>query len=81
LVTQNDTALKTNLEAHISPKAKADNAFANDATYCGAFTGDTGNSTQCIYGYFVQALVPPDKLPGGSGGGTNLGATAPYLTG
>lgn len=54
-----------------------------DAHYCNDFTEKTGNADVCIYGYFTQALIPASALPGGNsdGGGTNLGATAPYLTG
>jgi hypothetical protein len=53
----------------------------SNSNYCGAtFTGSS--SDVCVYGYFTQALVPASALPGGTGsGGTNLGATAPYLTG
>jgi hypothetical protein len=54
---------------------------ARDAHYCvNAFTGS--NADDCIYGYFTQALIPASAVPGGNGGGgNNLGATAPYLTG
>jgi Flp pilus assembly protein TadG len=53
-----------------------------DAHYCGAsFTGSS--SDVCIYGYFTKALIPASDLPNGGngGGGNNLGATNPYLSG
>lgn len=79
-------------------KAQASKITLNDSTlanassyanYCdapgsGGTTGANGASSQCVYGYFTQALIPASALPGGGGnggGGTNLGATAPYLTG
>jgi Flp pilus assembly protein TadG len=66
-----------------SSVALADSGLPNqssNANYCGVtYTGS--NSDVCVYGYFTQALIPASALPGGAGGGTDLGATAPYLTG
>jgi hypothetical protein len=64
------------------PNLHSNRNKTQDAHYCGSFTGSP--SDVCVYGYFTQALIPASQLPsgsGGSGGGTNLGATSAFLTG
>lgn len=60
----------------------ADSSKPNISTqgnYCGkTYTGS--NSDVCVYGFFTQALVPPDQLPTPHGP-PSLGATAVYLAG
>jgi hypothetical protein len=82
----NGTNVKTQWDSDIENADASPNSVLSannkikDANYCGkSFTGSS--SDVCIYGYFTHALIPPSAVPGGSGGGTNLGATAPYLTG
>jgi hypothetical protein len=78
VATQWDSVIET-ADQSPSSQLSAGN-IKKDANYCGKdFTGSS--SDVCVYGYFTQALIPASALPGGGGGGTNLGVTAPYLTG
>ena len=86
IVTEQDTNLGGSATNTGCGKGKKDKAGTTDyyADYCWNYVGSNncnGNSTQTLYGYFTKALIPASDLPGGGGGGTNLGATSVYLSG
>lgn len=86
IITENDSSIETGGPPWTMTGCTANSIGkgknkVDPADYCGNYVAANGSSTQCVYGYFTKALISASDLPGGGGGGTNLGATSVYLSG